>query len=112
MNRHHLNELQLPVILNIIMIYNILNIMKEYNQYNQKRERIILQNAIINSVNDINILDIYCPICLEYEFNKSICVTSICGHSFHRKCIIDWINCCNKDKVNVTCPVCRSLITY
>lgn len=45
-----------------------------------------------------------CPICLEIfgELdNTRLFCTLKCGHSYHRKCINDWLS---KDK---TCPNCR-----
>jgi hypothetical protein len=46
-----------------------------------------------------------CPICYS-EFDKNESIASIrCGHSFHRKCVQEWINFNGK-----TCPVCRTQI--
>ena len=45
----------------------------------------------------------YCPICLE-DGNQSLQVSiRRCNHSFHHKCISQWIT------VKRTCPVCRCI---
>ncbi|KAI8891780.1 hypothetical protein BC833DRAFT_613310 [Globomyces pollinis-pini] len=42
-----------------------------------------------------------CVICLE-DFNQRVLVTTLaCDHSFHKKCISDWL------KRNAACPICR-----
>jgi len=49
-----------------------------------------------------------CPICLEMfgELDDiSLFCTLKCGHSYHRKCIIDWLS---KDK---SCPTCRIIVS-
>lgn len=115
-NKHTLCILHLPIILNIIMIYNILNTLREYNECN---------NSGILTINDIddirlipNLEQIYCPICLEYESDNNKSMKLSCNHYFHRNCIVDWINYCNLNnlnlckEINVTCPICRTLITY
>jgi hypothetical protein len=43
-----------------------------------------------------------CSICLESETN----VTLLCNHTFHKKCIDEWLNKKNN------CPICRHNITY
>jgi hypothetical protein len=48
-----------------------------------------------------------CPICLEIfeelEDDSLLC-TLKCGHSYHKKCLINWLS---KDS---TCPSCRTII--
>ncbi len=42
-----------------------------------------------------------CPICLEdYKFTDSVCILS-CGHRYHRRCILKWLQC------NPRCCICR-----
>lgn len=44
-----------------------------------------------------------CSICLtDNNINSSI--TTLCGHSYHKKCIMPWV------EIYGTCPVCRSNI--
>ena len=45
-----------------------------------------------------------CPICY-IEITKAFFVT-ICGHSYHVKCIDEWL------KTNKTCPYCRKKLYY
>ena len=48
-----------------------------------------------------------CPICLEIfeelEDDSLLC-TLKCGHSYHKKCVNEWLS---KDS---TCPSCRTII--
>lgn len=48
-----------------------------------------------------------CPICLEiFEESEddSLLCTLKCGHSYHKKCVNDWLT---KDS---SCPSCRAII--
>lgn len=45
--------------------------------------------------------NIYCPICLE---DVSICKTFACGHKLCSDCMDDYI----KDKLEISCPLCRN----
>lgn len=51
-----------------------------------------------------------CPICLtesRYDFT-----TLECKHSFHKKCILNWVNTqINLDQIP-QCPLCRKDINY
>jgi len=50
--------------------------------------------------------DFICPICLEpMTPQEKIVQSTICGHSFHRACIAEWLLEQN------TCPLCRKIIT-
>ena len=42
-----------------------------------------------------------CPVCYE-TIESKCCVTTKCGHSFHKKCLDEWKNRAN------TCPMCRT----
>lgn len=43
-----------------------------------------------------------CPVCMESKADEY--VTTPCGHSFCRKCIVRWMH------KNVHCPLCRKII--
>ena len=48
-----------------------------------------------------------CPICLDFfgELDDDVYLCTLkCGHSYHRKCINDWLS---KDG---SCPTCRIII--
>ena len=45
-----------------------------------------------------------CPICIEeYKFTDSVCILS-CGHRYHRRCILKWL------QYNRQCCICRARI--
>ena len=48
----------------------------------------------------LNYFTMSCSICLEKQNNK--CVKLSCGHTFHNKCITNWL------LKNNTCPLCRN----
>ena len=43
-----------------------------------------------------------CPICYEDLENDKLCYITTCNHSFHKKCLFEWL------KHNNSCPMCRS----
>jgi hypothetical protein len=45
-----------------------------------------------------------CPICYD-DIKDNIYITN-CNHKFCKKCINKWFN----NKINVTCPLCRTII--
>ena len=45
-----------------------------------------------------------CSICLDVNCNYK----TVCGHSFHTQCIMQWISISNKYE----CPMCRNNISY
>ena len=47
-----------------------------------------------------------CAICLSLMIYPRLTRTLICGHTFHRKCINEWINI----KHHTSCPICRESI--
>jgi hypothetical protein len=44
-----------------------------------------------------------CPVCMEESCGDSI--TLLCGHSFHRRCIVPWL------QVKSSCPCCRAPVS-
>ena len=44
-----------------------------------------------------------CPVCMEGSCGDSI--TLLCGHNFHRRCIVPWL------QVNSSCPCCRAPVS-
>jgi hypothetical protein len=44
-----------------------------------------------------------CPVCMEGSCGDSI--TLLCGHIFHRRCIVPWL------QVNSSCPCCRAAVS-
>ena len=51
--------------------------------------------------------DMICSICID-ESNDSEVIQLNCGHSFHRKCIDQWIIQCIDSNNNPKCPLCNS----
>lgn len=63
------------------------------------------QNAIMSAIEPIVVVidkETECCICLDK--NESPWITARCTHSFHAKCVTEWV------KHNPSCPVCRSVI--
>ena len=56
--------------------------------------------------------NIDCSICTNDINNSSYGekITTICMHTYHSKCIIEWVNTCMRDTKDCTCPICRSLM--
>jgi hypothetical protein len=44
-----------------------------------------------------------CSVCLVSNENPDKNETTICGHSFHKNCLSNWLNLCPKK----SCPICR-----
>jgi hypothetical protein len=63
-----------------------------------------LKSITITSDDEENLLN-DCPICLEQYIKKDKTIELSCNHTFHSKCIKEWIN-----KDNTTCPICRENI--
>ena len=51
-------------------------------------------------------LDDVCSICLDTINENNLCKTN-CNHSYCKSCIDRWF-----DKQKVSCPMCRTKITY
>ena len=51
-----------------------------------------------------------CCICLESITNDQFTKTT-CNHYFHKNCLCPWVDRCNKNGVEITCPICRYDIT-
>jgi preprotein translocase subunit SecG len=59
-------------------------------------------------MNIINDDDDECPICFEDIINKT---TLKCGHRFCTNCILLYsITSFNENKLEVNCPICRSIV--
>ena len=84
--------------------YRIVNTNKEKVDSLFKTE---LSSKIYNKNNTVN--ECYnCTICMEdFIDNKSIVVTTKCGHTFHQKCLQNWIY---KNIICPKCPNCNYLI--
>jgi hypothetical protein len=53
-----------------------------------------------------------CAICLNPLMEDDACTPdNTCGHKFHEDCITCWVNKCIEKKQDVTCPLCRKLVT-
>jgi hypothetical protein len=84
--------------------YRIVNTNKEKVDSLFKTE---LSPKLYNKSNTVN--DCYnCTICMEdFINNKSIVATTKCGHTFHQKCLQNWIY---KNIICPKCPNCNYLI--
>lgn len=49
-----------------------------------------------------------CPICMEECTRETECITTDCKHTFHKKCMEQWVN---RKRWCVSCPVCRTSLT-
>jgi hypothetical protein len=53
-----------------------------------------------------------CAICLNPLLEDDACTPdNTCGHKFHEDCITCWVNKCIEKKQDVTCPLCRKLVS-
>ena len=87
----------------IIKIRTIYKINKDICQTNENRERRLqpINTIKFNTINQIDLLNTTCPICLmEFEDNNTVSKLS-CNHIYHPDCINEWIN------ENEICPICR-----
>lgn len=54
-----------------------------------------------------------CPICLtELEEDEDEVAVLVCTHTFHRACVIDWVQKSAGQGIEATCPMCRGAIMY
>jgi hypothetical protein len=51
-----------------------------------------------------------CKCCLGDIQNNEIDIS--CGHTFHKKCIKEWVDICKSYSVHPTCPFCRVGLDY
>jgi hypothetical protein len=58
---------------------------------------------------DINLSDV-CGICLEYH-KKTDIHTCNCTHEFGKDCLSGWLKICKNNNKELSCPICRVLIT-
>jgi hypothetical protein len=59
-----------------------------------------------NLINQENIYDLICPICLNILNNPKSCCSQNTSHSFCKKCIDTYL------KENNTCPICKNQFNY
>jgi hypothetical protein len=51
-----------------------------------------------------------CPICFaDWEPEEQTIVKTHCGHTYHKDCIIEWLNF-DDEEDEKTCPSCRELL--
>jgi hypothetical protein len=62
-------------------------------------------NRYIFTTNKI-IYNNICPICIEKN-NSSFVNIKKCNHTFHIKCIKEWINVCINNNKKIFCPLCK-----
>jgi hypothetical protein len=53
------------------------------------------------------VLKFDCPICYETVSKR---VTMPCSHAFCCECTKEWLQTCNEENKQVTCPMCRFLM--
>ena len=63
-----------------------------------KMKHLIVDELLSNQFCDSN-----CSICKEHFELKSVILTTLCKHTFHKECLIPWFKISNK------CPNCRTL---
>jgi hypothetical protein len=73
----------------------------KYVDFNDENYDLYFENYK-NIKNKNEVIEI-CSICLSNDKNK-YCEITECKHSFHIKCLIQWV------KENNTCPICRIII--
>ena len=97
------------ILMSIMGITYIMYLIFFGNQICRRNNRVIMyannENIdVINNIASINEEHIECSICLS-TFRSTNKSTLICGHSYHKECIIKWL------KERLTCPECRTIIT-
>jgi hypothetical protein len=50
-----------------------------------------------------------CPICIGDLEGEPLTILT-CGHTFHKSCTDLWVNKCVEKRLELTCPLCRSLV--
>lgn len=48
-----------------------------------------------------------CSICLSVFLLEEPADMLICGHFFHQECYQEWKTTCMKNKIIISCPICR-----
>jgi len=75
------------------------------NAQNAQNARNVLNiQNIISAIEIAVIIDNETECCICLEKNDNLWITSECAHSFHAKCISEWM------KRNPSCPVCRATL--
>ena len=75
-------------------------------RYKSKTAARKLQKSVRNAKARAIVREEECAICLSPMLYPRLTRTLICGHTFHRKCINEWINI----EHHTSCPTCRQSI--
>ena len=78
-----------------------------YNKCIMNCKKSKLKCRRLNSADEDKLLN-ECSICLEHYVKNDKVIELSCNHSFHEKCIKDWMNTNNVSNNN--CPICREII--
>ena len=76
--------------------------------YIDKIERKKKLNNIVTIENGVFDMNTTCSICLDNTDINNIILE--CRHTFHKKCINDWVNQCINNYITPQCPICRDII--
>ncbi|KAH0792838.1 RING finger protein 32 isoform X1 [Histomonas meleagridis] len=76
----------------------------------EEREKTVNFNVCRKKAVEIN-EEMECPICLR-KIETEECEVTSCCHVFHINCLMSWLNFCENQGKQGTCPVCRSVFQH
>jgi hypothetical protein len=85
----------------------ISNTIVKTEMYRKKRLTTDLQYKIVSKALLKKPTDDVCPICYDKHLLGDVIQTS-CNHKIGKLCYQQWVDQCNHNQKNITCPVCRA----
>jgi hypothetical protein len=93
---------------NIVNIFVYTNETPSTSTSNKKKSNI--NSLDIKKYRRCNKETIDCSICYEKVKSTEYIRELNCNHVFHKKCIDKWLLLSMKNKENINCPICRTVI--
>jgi len=89
---------------------DIVNIFVYTNDTVSTKNKSNINSLDIKKYKKCNIENIDCSICYEKVKSSEYIRELNCNHSFHKKCIDKWLLLSMKNRENINCPICRTII--
>lgn len=86
---------------------NLFSERRNYTRIRNKKSKREIQRNYIMSLPTCSKNGGDCPYCLD-DMSANDCVIGICGHKYHKGCVVQHFNYCFQNDQLFCCPVCRS----